>query len=218
MILLIDNYDSFVFNLSRYLVRLGQSTQVVRNDRITVAEVRRLRPQAVVISPGPASPQEAGVSLEIVRELADEVPILGVCLGHQVIAAALGGRVVRCEQPQHGRGSWIHHHGGGLFRGLANPFFAGRYHSLRVEESSLPGELRVTARTAEGLLMAIEHTRRPVVGWQFHPESILTDCGYELLAAFLERAGCIVAQPRPQTAAERRVAAQAALPAGPVTF
>lgn len=188
MLLLIDNYDSFVFNLARYFERLGCATRVVRNDRVDVDEVRRLRPDAVVLSPGPCAPEQAGCSLELVRELYRELPILGICLGHQTIAAALGGRVVRAREPVHGRSSPVYHGGKGIFAGLPSPIDCGRYHSLVVDEAALPAELEATARTADGVVMAIEHRTRPVVGLQFHPESILTAVGYSLLESFLERA------------------------------
>ena len=189
MILLIDNYDSFVHNLARYLQRLGEETRVFRNDAITVRQVRELRPAAVVLSPGPCTPNEAGVSLQLVRELAGETPLLGVCLGHQTIAAAFGAAIVRADEPMHGRTSQVFHDGHGLFRDLPNPLIAGRYHSLVVEESTLPPELQVTARTADGTVMAIQHRDQPIAGLQFHPESILTEGGYELLAGFLRLAG-----------------------------
>ena len=197
MILLIDNYDSFVFNLARYFQRLGQVTEVVRNTAINVNGIRALRPDAVVLSPGPCTPREAGCSLEVVRQLADEVPMLGVCLGHQVIAEALGARIVRAREPVHGRSSPIHHDGRGLFAGLPDPFVGCRYHSLVVERASLPETLEVAAWTEDGTVMAIRHRQRPIVGLQFHPESILTDCGYALLAAFLRLAGLPVPSPLP---------------------
>ncbi len=189
MILLIDNYDSFVYNLARYFERLGHATRVVRNTAIDPAGVRRLGPAALVLSPGPCTPERAGCSLELVRTLAAELPMLGVCLGHQTIAEAFGGRVVRAKEPVHGRASWVHHKGRGLFAGLPNPLRAGRYHSLIVDETSLPDCLEVTARTDDGTIMAVEHRELPVLGLQFHPESILTECGYPLLANFLRRAG-----------------------------
>ena len=192
-ILILDNYDSFVFNLSRYLVEMGCRTDVVRNDAITVAEIARRRPDALIISPGPCTPREAGVSVAAVAELVGQVPILGVCLGHQVIAAALGGRVVRAPEPVHGRTSAIHHTGQRLFHGLPNPLRATRYHSLIVEERSLPDCLAVTARTADGLIMAVEHRERPVFGVQFHPESVLTQSGHRLLANFLRLADLVPA-------------------------
>ena len=189
MILLIDNYDSFVHNLARYFEQLGQPTVVVRNDAIDPARVMAMNPAAIVLSPGPCGPREAGKSLEIVRELHRRVPMLGVCLGHQIIAKALGGRIVKASEPVHGRASWVEHDGRGLFAGLPNPLAAGRYHSLIVDEASLPKELEVTARTADGVVMAISHRDYPVVGIQFHPESILTDHGYDLLGGFLGMAG-----------------------------
>jgi anthranilate synthase/aminodeoxychorismate synthase-like glutamine amidotransferase len=189
LILLIDNYDSFVHNLARYFRRLGQVTEVVRNDEIDAAAVGSLHPQAIVLSPGPCTPREAGCSLDIVRQWHARVPILGVCLGHQAIAEALGGRIVRAPSPVHGSATRVLHDGRGVFRGLPSPFLAGRYHSLVAESASLPTELRVTARTADGVIMAMEHTRYPVVGVQFHPESVLTEFGFEILENFLEVAG-----------------------------
>ena len=188
MILLIDNYDSFVYNLARYLAELGCETRVVRNDAVTVAEVVNLAPQAIVISPGPCTPHEAGVSMELIRELGARVPILGVCLGHQALAAALGGRIVRAPEPVHGRTSLVHHDGTRLFAGLPNPLRATRYHSRLIEDSTLPTELRVVARTADGLPMALEHATWPAFGVQFHPESVLTESGHQLLANFLAAA------------------------------
>jgi anthranilate synthase/aminodeoxychorismate synthase-like glutamine amidotransferase len=189
MILLIDNYDSFVFNLARYFQRLGQSTHVVRNDAVDVAAIRALRPQAIVLSPGPCAPEQAGCSLEVVRRLHAEVPMLGVCLGHQAIAAALGGEVVRAAEPVHGSSSEVYHDGRGIFQGLPSPMNACRYHSLVVREASLPECLEITARTIDGVVMALRHKVLPVVGVQFHPESILTEYGYELLTGFLRLAG-----------------------------
>jgi anthranilate synthase component II len=189
LILLIDNYDSFVHNLARYFRRLGQATEVVRNDETDAAAVESLSPQAIVLSPGPCTPQEAGCSLELVRQWHTRVPILGVCLGHQAIAEALGGRVARAQAPVHGRASRVLHDGCGIFRRVPSPFSAGRYHSLVVEPASLPAELRITASTTDGVIMAIEHQTLPVVGVQFHPESVLTEYGYELIANFLAMAG-----------------------------
>jgi anthranilate synthase/aminodeoxychorismate synthase-like glutamine amidotransferase len=188
-ILLIDNYDSFVFNLARYLEELGVATQVVRNDAMSVAEVAAREPAAIVISPGPCTPREAGISLEVVRQLGGRIPMLGVCLGHQAMAEALGGRIVRAREPVHGRTSLVEHAGEGLFAGLPNPLRAGRYHSLVADPDTLPAELTVTARTAEGIIMAFQHTRWPLWGVQFHPESILTEGGHRLLANFLRLAG-----------------------------
>jgi len=189
VILLIDNYDSFVHNLARYFRRLGHETRVVRNTAIDAAGVRAARPDAVVLSPGPGTPAQAGCSLAVVRELSDEVPMLGVCLGHQVIAEAFGGRVVRSGEPVHGRSSTIRHDGHGVFAALGQPIVAARYHSLVVEREGLPDCLEVSAWTDEGTVMAIRHRKLPLVGLQFHPESILTDVGYHLLAGFLRRAG-----------------------------
>jgi len=193
VLLLIDNYDSFVHNLARYFQQLGQRTFVVRNDAIDVAAVRAMGPDAVILSPGPGRPQQAGASLELVRQLHLELPILGICLGHQTIAEALGARTVRAPEPIHGRASAIEHNECGVFAGLPNPLSVGRYHSLVVEDSSLPAELEVTARTPDGIVMAIAHRSLPIVGLQFHPESILTQRGYEVLAGFLELAGMHVA-------------------------
>jgi anthranilate synthase component II len=189
MILLIDNYDSFVYNLARYFERLGHATRVVRNTEIHAEEVELLGPAAIVLSPGPCTPEQAGCSLALVRRFHADVPMLGICLGHQTIAAALGGRVVRAGEPVHGRTSPVHHNGRGVFAGLPNPLVGCRYHSLVVDEASLPESLEVTARTDDGVVMAIQHRSLPVVGMQFHPESILTECGYPLLAAFLRMAG-----------------------------
>ena len=189
MLLLIDNYDSFVHNLARYFQQLGQRTLVVRNDAIDVAGVRAMEPAAVILSPGPGRPRQAGVCLELVRQLHLQLPILGICLGHQIIAEALNATIVRAPEPMHGRASRVEHNECGIFEGLPNPLLVGRYHSLVVKESSLPAELAVTACTPDGVVMAIAHRTLPIVGLQFHPESILTDCGYEILAGFLELAG-----------------------------
>jgi anthranilate synthase/aminodeoxychorismate synthase-like glutamine amidotransferase len=189
MIFLVDNYDSFVHNLARYFKRLGQQTLVVRNDAIDADRVRDLRPAAIILSPGPCTPREAGASIELVRQFHHELPILGICLGHQTIAAAFGGKTVQASEPVHGRASPVRHNEKGIFAGLPNPISVGRYHSLAVEEDSVPSELEVTARTIDGVVMAIAHRELPVIGLQFHPESILTECGYDLLAAFLRIAG-----------------------------
>ncbi len=189
MILLIDNYDSFVHNLARYFRRLGQPTWVVRNDAVPIENLQPATIDAIVFSPGPRTPREAGQSLELVRRFWTEIPMLGVCLGHQTIAAAFGASIVRATEPMHGRASEMWHHGEGLFAGFPNPLSVGRYHSLAVDPRTLPTELQPTAFAADGTLMAFEHRERPLVGWQFHPESILTPDGYALLSAFLRRIG-----------------------------
>ena len=189
MILLIDNYDSFVHNLARYFERLGHSTRVVRNTAIDARGVASLRPSAVVVSPGPCMPQQAGCSLDVVRSLHAELPIIGVCLGHQTIVEAFGGRLARAKEPMHGRTSSIRHNCRGVFADMPNPLVACRYHSLVVDEAALPECLEITARSEDGTVMAIQHERLPIVGLQFHPESILTDGGYALLANFLRLAG-----------------------------
>ncbi|MBN1443790.1 MAG: aminodeoxychorismate/anthranilate synthase component II [Planctomycetes bacterium] len=185
MILLIDNYDSFVYNLSRYFQELGCSTRVVRNDALSAPDIRALSPDAIILSPGPCDPSRAGVSLEVVRRLDRSFPILGICLGHQAIAAAYGGRIARAR-PVHGRTSPIHHDGRGIFRGLPSPLRAARYHSLQVDPAGLPAELEVSASAEDCRVMALRHRTRPVVGIQFHPESVLTEHGHRLLAGFLD--------------------------------
>lgn len=189
MILLIDNYDSFVHNLGRYFQRLGQDICVIRNDQITVNEIRKLNPQAIVISPGPCTPDTAGICLDVIRELDSEYPILGVCLGHQVIGQAYGGSVVLANEPIHGRSSQIEHDGEGLFDGMQEPFQACRYHSLVVSGEDLPESLQKTAWLADGTVMGLKHTHYPIVGIQFHPESVLTNDGFRILAQFLKLAG-----------------------------
>jgi len=191
MILLIDNYDSFVYNLARYVRELGETPLVCRNDGLTMSEIERMAPSHIIISPGPRSPNEAGVSIEVVRRFGPSIPVLGVCLGHQVIGAAYGAAIVRARQPMHGKVSRIHHDGSGIFAGLPTPFDATRYHSLSVSSASLPPLLRVTATADDGEIMALEHRDHPVVGVQFHPESALSEYGYRLLARFLhgERSG-----------------------------
>jgi anthranilate synthase/aminodeoxychorismate synthase-like glutamine amidotransferase len=219
MILLIDNYDSFVHNLARYLRRLGRETLVVRNDAMTPDEVAGLRPEAIILSPGPCTPNEAGCSLDLVRRLAGAIPMLGVCLGHQTIAAALGGKIVRAPQPMHGRTSQIEHNGRGVFAGLATPLTVGRYHSLVVEEASLPRELEVTARSDADMIMALAHRRWPIFGVQFHPESILTEGGYTILGNFLGLSGVTSAAEFPSIHEERpATVSETPLPVGPVTF
>lgn len=185
MILLIDNYDSFTFNLVHFLGDLGARSTVYRNDALSVEEALALGPEAIVLSPGPCTPNEAGISLELIRAAAGKIPILGVCLGHQAIGQAFGGRVIRAPYPVHGKTSAIHHDGEGLFAGLPNPFQATRYHSLVVERETLPPVLVANAFTEDGLIMALHHREHPVFGVQFHPESIASEKGHEILANFL---------------------------------
>ncbi|HEY6475906.1 MAG TPA: aminodeoxychorismate/anthranilate synthase component II [Polyangia bacterium] len=189
MLLVIDNYDSFTYNLVQYLGEMGQEVRVVRNDEIAVAEIAALAPSHIVISPGPCTPNEAGISLEVIRTYAGRIPILGVCLGHQAIGQAFGGKVVRAARVMHGKTSPISHDGKGLFTGLPNPFEATRYHSLLIERSSVPDSLDVTAETAEKEIMAVRHKTLPVEGVQFHPESFLTTSGKDLLRNFIARGG-----------------------------
>ena len=185
-VVVVDNYDSFTFNLVQRLGELGARCVVVRNDSTTVAAIGERRPAAVVVSPGPKTPAEAGISVELIRTLGASIPILGVCLGHQAIGEAYGGRVVRAPSIMHGKLSQVHQHGTGLFAGVPDPFAATRYHSLVVEAATLPASLEVTARTEDGVIMALRHREHPVVGVQFHPESIGTDAGYRILENFLE--------------------------------
>ena len=185
MILLIDNYDSFVYNLARYVRELGQTPLVRRHDAITPEEILGLEPSHIIISPGPCSPSEAGISTDVVRRLGPTIPILGVCLGHQCIGAAYGAEIVRAGRPMHGKTSRIHHSGTGLFTGLPSPFQATRYHSLVIAPASVPPELEITATSEDGEIMAVRHTRFPVYGVQFHPESVLTEHGYRLIDHFL---------------------------------
>lgn len=188
MILLIDNYDSFVYNLARYARELGEETVVRRHDATSYEEIAALGPSHIIISPGPCAPGEAGISTDVVRRFGPTTPILGVCLGHQCIGAAYGAGIVRATRPMHGKASRIHHDGRGLFAGLPNPFAAARYHSLAISHINLPAELRVTASAEDGEIMAVEHMRHPVIGLQFHPESVLTEYGYVLLDRFLHGA------------------------------
>ena len=185
MLLMIDNYDSFTYNLVQYLGELGQVMKVCRNDQITADEVAALAPERIVISPGPCSPLEAGVSNEIIRRFAGRVPLLGVCLGHQCIGHVFGGEVVRAPRLMHGKTSMIHHDGKTIYQGLPNPFEATRYHSLIVRRETMPGCLEVTAETDQGEIMGVRHREHPVEGVQFHPESILTQAGKDLLRNFL---------------------------------
>jgi anthranilate synthase component 2 len=186
MIILIDNYDSFTYNLVHYLGELGADVKVVRNDEITVEEVAAADPEAIVISPGPCTPNEAGVSMALIEQLSDRIPIMGVCLGHQAIGQVFGGEVIRAPKPMHGKMSTIHHLGRGLFRGINGSFQATRYHSLIVNRAGLPEDLVVTAETDDGIIMGLEHRSRPVHGVQFHPESIASQHGHLLLRNFLE--------------------------------
>jgi anthranilate synthase/aminodeoxychorismate synthase-like glutamine amidotransferase len=185
MILLIDNYDSFVYNLARYVRELGEQATVRRHDAASLEEIAALAPSRIIISPGPCSPAEAGISIEVIRRFGPTIPILGVCLGHQCIGAAYGAGIVRARRPVHGKASRIQHDGRGLFAGLPNPFPAARYHSLAIARAGLPADLRVTATAEDGEIMAVEHARHPVTGLQFHPESVLTQYGYVLLDRFL---------------------------------
>ena len=189
MILVIDNYDSFTYNLVHYLNELGAETLVYRNDAISAQDALDLRPEAVVLSPGPCTPNEAGICLSLIRGAPETLPVLGVCLGHQSIGQALGGEVIRAKSLMHGKTSPIHHLGEGIFAGMPNPFTATRYHSLSVAKESLPDVLRVTAWTDDGEVMGFSHRTRPLHGVQFHPESIATEGGHHLLSNFLELAG-----------------------------
>ncbi|MDR3477553.1 MAG: aminodeoxychorismate/anthranilate synthase component II [Gammaproteobacteria bacterium] len=185
MILLIDNYDSFVYNLARYVSELGFTYLVKRNDAITLAEIALMQPSHIIISPGPCAPLQAGISMEVIREFGSRIPILGVCLGHQAIGQVYGGIVERAKHPMHGKASLICHTGKGLFEGLESPLQVARYHSLIVSPEHLPDQLEITAQSAEGEIMGLAHRDYPVYGVQFHPESILTHCGHALLKNFL---------------------------------
>ena len=185
MILVVDNYDSFVYNLARYVGELGHARLVVRNDQITLDDISAIAPSHIILSPGPCTPAEAGISNRLIRHFGRTTPILGVCLGHECIGAAYGGTVERARQPMHGKTCLIEHDGKGVFSGLANPLRVTRYHSLIVTEKDLPAELRVTARSEEGEIMALQHAHHPVVGVQFHPDAVLTEHGHALLRNFL---------------------------------
>ncbi len=189
MILLVDNYDSFTYNLYQYLAELGAQVEVRRNDAVSVSEVEALTPSHLIISPGPCTPREAGVSNALIEALGPRIPTLGVCLGHQCIGEVFGGRVVRAPEPVHGKTALIHHAGGGVLRGLPQPFEAIRYHSLIVDRETLPSALEVTAETADGLIMGLRHREYPIHGVQFHPESIMTRAGKDLLRIFLALGG-----------------------------
>ncbi len=186
MLLMIDNYDSFTYNLVQYLGELGQEVVVFRNDEVSLAQIEALAPHYIVISPGPCTPKEAGISVPLIQHFAGKTPILGVCLGHQAIGQAFGGKIVHAKEVMHGKVSDIHHHPVGVFAKLPNPFQATRYHSLVIERASVPDCLEITAWTADGEIMGIRHHSLPVEGVQFHPESILTEHGHALLATFLE--------------------------------
>ncbi len=186
MILMIDNYDSFTYNLVQYLGELGEELCTFRNDKITLDKIKKMRPERIVISPGPGAPRDAGISKEVILAFGDKIPILGVCLGHQCIGEVFGGKVIPARKPMHGKTSFIFHQPGGIFKGLANPFEATRYHSLIVERKSLPGCLEIIAWTKEKEIMGLKHRDYPVYGVQFHPESILTGCGKDILRNFLK--------------------------------
>jgi anthranilate synthase component 2 len=187
MLLMIDNYDSFTYNLVQYFGELGADVKVFRNDEITLEQLVLIKPAQLVISPGPCTPTEAGISVPVIRELAGKIPILGVCLGHQSIGAAFGGRIIHAKRLMHGKTSPVYHEGQGVFRGLPNPVTCTRYHSLAIERESMPDELEVTAWTDDGEIMGVRHKRLAVEGVQFHPESILTEHGHALLKNFLEQ-------------------------------
>jgi len=186
MILVIDNYDSFTYNLVQYLGELGQNLKVYRNNQITVNEIKRINPDKIVISPGPGRPDEAGISKEVIRELGNKVPILGVCLGHQAIAESFGGKIIQSPLIMHGKTSYIYHDGRGIFRGIENPFIATRYHSLIVQREELPACLKITAWTKDKEIMGLRHKKFAIFGVQFHPESILTKEGKKILSNFLK--------------------------------
>jgi anthranilate synthase component 2 len=204
MLLLIDNYDSFTYNLVHFLGELGADCEVVRNDKITAAEALKMKPKAIVLSPGPCTPNEAGICLDLITAAAGKVPLLGVCLGHQAIGQAYGGKVIRAPEPLHGKLSTVRHKDKGVFKGLPPRFEVTRYHSLIVERKSLPAELEVTAETSDGIIMGLQHKTHPVHGVQFHPESIATQEGHALLANFLSLAGL---NPRRRNAPAPRSAA-----------
>jgi anthranilate synthase/aminodeoxychorismate synthase-like glutamine amidotransferase len=186
MILMIDNYDSFTFNIVQYLGQMGEDVRVYRNDKITLDEIKTLKPQAIFLSPGPCSPCEAGITVDVIKEFHKDLPIMGICLGHQAIGYAFGGEVVRADRIMHGKTSTINHDGKTIFAGLPNPFTAGRYHSLVVRPETLPDCLEVSAQTAEGEIMGLRHKKYPAEGIQFHPESVLTPQGKRIIRNFLK--------------------------------
>ncbi|MFN3134954.1 MAG: anthranilate synthase component II [Candidatus Kryptonium sp.] len=187
MILVIDNYDSFTYNLVQYLGELGVEMEVARNDAITIDEIKQMKPDAIVISPGPCTPYEAGISIDVIKQFHKSVPILGVCLGHQAIGVAFGGKVIKAPTVMHGKVSEIYHNNSSIFSGLPNPFKATRYHSLIVDKNTLPESLEVTAWTKDGIIMGLKHKEFPTFGVQFHPESIMTEFGKEILKNFIYR-------------------------------
>ena len=189
MLLVIDNYDSFTYNLVQYLGELGQEIMVSRNDKITLQEIEKLKPNMIAISPGPCTPKEAGISVDLIKEFTGRIPILGVCLGHQSIGYAFGGEIVHAKKLMHGKTSMIHHDGKTIFKNLPNPFEATRYHSLVIEKESIPDELEISAETNDGEIMGVRHREYIIEGVQFHPESILTKAGKDLLRNFLELSG-----------------------------
>ena len=186
MLLMIDNYDSFTYNLVQYFSELGEEVKVFRNDEIAVEEIGKLKPARICISPGPCSPAEAGISVEAIKRYAGQIPILGVCLGHQAIGEAFGGKVVRAQKVMHGKTDSIHHTGVGVFKGIPNPFTVTRYHSLAIEKSSIPAVLEITATSSDGEIMGVRHREFAIEGVQFHPESILSEHGHALLKNFLQ--------------------------------
>ena len=186
MLLMIDNYDSFTYNLVQYLGELGEDVAIYRNDKITIGEIASIKPDRIVISPGPCTPKEAGISVEVIKEFAGKVPILGVCLGHQAIGYAFGANIIHAPQLLHGKTSLIHHDGKTIYEGLPNPFEATRYHSLVIEKESLPDSFEISAKTEDGVIMGVRHRDMPLEGVQFHPESILTKAGKGLLKNFLK--------------------------------
>lgn len=196
MLLLIDNYDSFTYNLYQYLSELGAEVHVRRNDQVTLDEIEAMQPTSIVISPGPCTPNEAGLSCKIIEAFGPHIPTLGVCLGHQAIGQVYGGQIIRAPEPMHGKTSLMYHQGQGVFHNLPMPFEANRYHSLIVERSTLPAELEITAETADGVIMGLRHRTYPIEGVQFHPESIMTPVGKDLLRNFLDNKGCVLCAPQ----------------------